>query len=301
MMRTYRGIVCEKNKNDMIFLTHDGQFLRGIPLVKDAEVGDEVAFHIATLPCTMKRKPYFIIGPALIAAVLLLFLAGSLWPQPTSVYAYVHLDGEKSIELGVDEYGTIVSVRPLQKEASIDVENWKGQPLEVVLSKAVEEASPTNGKVSISASYENRNQKELNEKIEKVMKEAQNKQSQKPSNTEENKFEDSTEDYSNTPSIQNNKEIDKQHPVVEQKKEEKQLEKSSNNPSIEKESTTNQTKKTNESQDKPRSIPAEKSPAENEKSNKNNKNDSNRKIEEDKVRGNSQVPVNKDENSNSIK
>ena len=45
MMRTYRGIVCEKKNKYTVFLTDKGDFLRGIPIGKTPDIGDEVDFH----------------------------------------------------------------------------------------------------------------------------------------------------------------------------------------------------------------------------------------------------------------
>ena len=46
MMRKYRGIVCEKKASYTVFLTENGEFLRGVPLIADVQIGEEAAFHL---------------------------------------------------------------------------------------------------------------------------------------------------------------------------------------------------------------------------------------------------------------
>ncbi len=113
-MRTYKGIVCEINKNYMIFMTSEGEFLRGIPSVANAQIGDEVEFQLlATSSLTSKKKKSFIIGPTLVAAALLIFFLTAVFPNTNSAYAYVQVGNE--LELGVDEKGTVISVTNLKK------------------------------------------------------------------------------------------------------------------------------------------------------------------------------------------
>lgn len=304
-MRTYRGIVCEKNKDDMVFLTHDGQFLRGIPLVKDVGIGDESDFHLVVAsPSRSNKRRAFIIGPALVAAVLLVFLVGSLFREANSAYAYVQIEGENSIELGVDEHGKVVSIRSLEEDMKLEVNDWKGQPLEVVLTNAVKEAAPNNKEIVITTKYENQDYQEVKEHIEKVVKEAQQKNTVEPSIIEESKTKEIIEDDSTNPAIETEKENQKQPPFVEQKLEEKRMEKSSNNEPAEiPENNTKPSEKTAEIQDNSMKQPiekstlsTEKSASENEHSNKNNEN-KNGKSEDDKMRGNSSTSQNKNENS----
>lgn len=167
MMRTYRGIVCEKNKTDMIFLTNEGEFLRGIPL-RNAEVGEEVPFRLATKPVLRQKK---IIGPALIAAVLLFVFVASLIPQSSSAYAYVQVEGKQNIEFGVDKVGTVLSVKSLDDSTSID-EKWKGLSIDVALTKVVGNIEEKE-KLVITTKYE---QKEKSERIEKAVKQVREKQ-----------------------------------------------------------------------------------------------------------------------------
>ena len=72
MMRTYKGIVCEKKNEYMVFLTKEGEFLRGTPIGPTPEVGEEAEFHLVAVPTLLRKrmKPLFV-GPAIVAAVLL--------------------------------------------------------------------------------------------------------------------------------------------------------------------------------------------------------------------------------------
>ena len=167
-MRTYRGIVCEKNKHDMIFLTSEGEYLRGIPLAQNVEVGDEVPFRLAGSPILLQKK---VIGPALIAAVLLIVFVASLIPQSSSAYAYVQVEGKQNIQFGVDKEGTVLSVKSLDESTSID-EKWEGLSIDVALTKAVGKMEETE-KLVITTKYE---QKEKSERIENAVKQVRKEQ-----------------------------------------------------------------------------------------------------------------------------
>lgn len=143
MMRTYRGIVCEKKNKYMVFLTREGEFLRGIPVEENADVGDEMNFHL--LGSTSRRgTKFFFFGPAIVAAVLLLFMFVSLIPTSSKVMAYVQLETKSAVEFGVDKDGKVITIRHLNEETSLPENlktNWTGQPIGTVLNEAIRELS----------------------------------------------------------------------------------------------------------------------------------------------------------------
>lgn len=143
MMRTYRGVVCEKKSKYTVFLTKKGDFLRGIPVGESPDIGDEVDFYPVFTPPLFagKVKPQFA-GAVLIAAVLLLFIVASLIPINDKVMAYVQLEAGMALELGVNQAGKVITLRYLN-DASDEQEdkltNWKGRPFSQVLDMAVKE------------------------------------------------------------------------------------------------------------------------------------------------------------------
>ncbi|MDS9472902.1 anti-sigma factor domain-containing protein [Sporosarcina pasteurii] len=138
MMRTYKGVVCEKKKKYMIFLTSEGEFLRGIPIGKTPDIGDETNFQL--VPFREKAKFRFI-GAVVAAAMLLLFISATLFIKNNHVMAYVQLETDTAVELEVNRNGKVIAVRDLKKttESNYYLTKWKGHKLEAVLDSIVKE------------------------------------------------------------------------------------------------------------------------------------------------------------------
>lgn len=185
MMKTYRGIVCEKNKNDIIFMTANGEFLHGTPLLPNPEIGDEVEFYIVTTALPIKkRNKFFIYTPVVVAAVLMIFIMTSIFSNPQSAYAYIQLKGDHSIELGINEKGKIISAQTLDK-SSINQEDWQGLTVHAALTKAVNELSSNKKKIEITTEYEKDDPSEIKNQIEKAVKEIKTKNSNQFNKTNE--------------------------------------------------------------------------------------------------------------------
>lgn len=229
MMHTYKGIVCEKRNGYMVFLTKEGDFLRGTPIGPTPEVGEEVEFHVVTVqtPRRKRMKP-FIIGPAIVAAVLLLFLVASLIPQTNNAYAYVQLEGETTVELGVDENGNVVSLRSLDEMTPFTLDEWEGLPINVVLAKAVTQLIAENEKIIITTVYEKQNQEELKKRIDQAVNEVQK---QSPNKVENKKPQKEKEAIPKETS-----------PAVEHKQQEKEPDSNKEQPKPENGSNNNQNK-----------------------------------------------------------
>lgn len=171
MMRKYRGIVCEKKASYTVFLTENGEFLRGVPLIADVQIGEEAAFHLIASTTTKRRMKPIFIAPALIAAILLLFLVASWFPKATPAYAYIQVEGDSTIEIGVDEDGKVISLQSSTETMS----DWEGQPMDLVLAKAVEQISTDKNELAVTTVYEKEDKPKLKKQIEKAVQEV-NKQ-----------------------------------------------------------------------------------------------------------------------------
>lgn len=184
-MRIYKGIVCEINKKYMIFMTSDGEFLRGIPLNSNPQIGDEVKFQLNTIPFPEKKRvKTYIIGPVLVAAILLIFFGTSLFTNTNSAYAYVKLGEE--LELSVDEQGNVIAVNNLKDSNNLSFDELEGLPIETALSKAIIKIAPNNQDIIISTKYTNEKRSISKEKIENAIDQVQNTKNIKPKNTDTN-------------------------------------------------------------------------------------------------------------------
>ena len=145
MMRTYRGIVCEQKNKYTVFLTDKGDFLRGIPIGRTPDIGDEVDFHPVFTPALLSRKvkPRFV-GAVMLAAVLLISIVASLMPMNDRVMAYVQLETSMALELGVNQTGKVITLRYLNDtndEPGNRFADLKNYPIGEVLDTAVKELS----------------------------------------------------------------------------------------------------------------------------------------------------------------
>ena len=283
MMRKCRGIVCEKKATYSIFLTEDGEFLRGTPLIADVQIGEEVEFHlIAAAKPSNRTKPIFI-APALVAAVLLLFLVASWFPQTTTAYAYINVEGDSTIEIGVDEKGNVISFH----STTGAIKDWEGQSIDLVLAKAVEQVSTDQKELVVTTVYEKEDKPKTNKQIEKAVKKVKSPK------------EDSSSKTKNIPNVQQPSKQVKTIPPEQTKKEEKpptinkkqeklptinkELEKTPLDKSNNKESNNNnkeQTKPTNNSSNNPgqeKKMNEDKSNNKTNNGNNSNKNNGNNK------------------------
>ncbi|TQR21209.1 anti-sigma factor domain-containing protein [Psychrobacillus vulpis] len=218
MMRTYRGIVCEKKNKYMVFLTKEGEFLRGIPL-GSPNVGEEAEFHVvsAASPRQKRLKPFFI-APALIAAVLLVFIVTSLFPNTNSALAYVQLEGETALELGVNQKGNVVSLRSLDEYSLLNIDEWEGLSLVTVLDKAVRQMGPESAKLELITVYKSNEQLDTKKLIEEAVRTVQKEHTDRSWHVSESTVEERDKANKNNQTIQQLRQTEKA-PVKEEEKE----------------------------------------------------------------------------------
>ncbi|WP_342560267.1 hypothetical protein NSQ95_03430 [Psychrobacillus sp. FSL W7-1457] len=218
MMRNFRGVVCEKKDDYYVFLTSEGEFLRGTPLVDDPMIGSEAEFQLleAKAPFLLTQIKPKILAPILVAAIVLIFCVASLIPQQTSAYAYVQLEGEHAVEIGVDEDGQVISLRSLDEDTPIDINNWEDLALAAVLVHAVKQVGAAQDELVITTVYENETNQEVKAQVNQAVKEVKAVQSEQHINVTESSAEERKKANENNTSIQKYKQKEQQ-PVKENK------------------------------------------------------------------------------------
>jgi hypothetical protein len=114
-------------------LTPDGKFLHAHKRNQAYSIGEEILFFPIEIP---KRNSHFSfihlfkIKPLPVAFVALLFLLGSLIPiyQTNKAYAYMSIDVNPSIELGVNKKMQVVKLTPFNQDGKkiiSQLSNWK--------------------------------------------------------------------------------------------------------------------------------------------------------------------------------
>ena len=229
MMSTNKGIVFKKKTAYSIFLTSDGLFQRGIPLSTTIEVGEE-AFFRPFSDVKKRQRPYKLALSApiiAISAIIMLFFS-VLIPSQTTVSAFVQIDINPSIELGIDNDGEVQLFRGINEDGKAlkhDISFWKGKSLSWVLQQIVNRTETIHTKtesIEIVTIY----QKEVNQvALEKVITTAITTATPKiAAKTQAVHVIEATikdREAANTEGVS----VQKYHAEIEMKKEEKKLKK----------------------------------------------------------------------------
>lgn len=142
MMNSQRGIVFKTTAKYSIFLTPDGQFQKGIPNSNRVQVGEELNFQ----PYKKVKTSFMSFNsawsaPIIAVAATLVLLFSVLLPAQSSVSAFVQVDINPSVELGIDQKGNVYVFNGLNEEGRTikrDITFWKGKPLSWVLLNIVD-------------------------------------------------------------------------------------------------------------------------------------------------------------------
>lgn len=129
-----RGIVLSIENKKAVVMTADGQFI-SIPHQSHMRIGEETAIQAETAaPNRKPKKIYWYTGAA--AAILLFFIPFFYLTTAEAhpVVAYVSLDINPSIELGVDKQQRVQELRGLNEDglAIVSRLSYKGKPLDTV-------------------------------------------------------------------------------------------------------------------------------------------------------------------------
>ncbi|MCM3610646.1 hypothetical protein M4S82_05235 [Planococcus sp. MERTA32b] len=138
-MRMQKGLCIELNGDSSVFLGQNGEFVQGRP-AGDIAVGEEGVFYPIQYAAVKKRtskKPLW--APVTAAlAVAVLFLSVLLPEQ--EAFAYVQIQVNPGVELGINEECDVVSIRELNadgRELIGELGEWKNHPLKEVLDEVI--------------------------------------------------------------------------------------------------------------------------------------------------------------------
>lgn len=129
-MMTHFGIVMDVKEEYSIFLTEDGEFMKGIP-ASDAEVGEYAYFTEYKPPFKLTKSP--VLAPILAIAATMVLIFGASFSNVPEAYAFVELENGERIELGIDKEGTVIYVEGVEEHS------WEDKALSKVLVEIVKE------------------------------------------------------------------------------------------------------------------------------------------------------------------
>ena len=172
-MNTQKGILFEKTSSYCIFLTPDGLFQKGLPLPASVQVGEEALYRpFSDTRKRTRRANNALTAPIIAMAAIIVLFFSVLLPSQSSVSAFVQIDINPSIELGIDDEGTVQVFRGINEDGKTikhDIPFWKGQSLSWVLQQIVDRTESIikgTESIEITTIY----QEEINHKtLEKVI------------------------------------------------------------------------------------------------------------------------------------
>ncbi|MBB6633657.1 anti-sigma-I factor RsgI family protein [Cohnella thailandensis] len=137
-----KAIVMSLKGRRAVVLAQGGRFVM-VPREKHYQIGDEIEFEaeeVRSLPRTASGRRVRWAAGAGGAAVLCLLLFGGLWLRTPPVVAYVTMDVNPSVELGVDGKDRVRQLRAVNPDAIPIIEgiDYKGESLESVTDQIVD-------------------------------------------------------------------------------------------------------------------------------------------------------------------
>ncbi|SCG82324.1 hypothetical protein DW1_0715 [Proteiniborus sp. DW1] len=133
----------EKDKNRLIIMTTDGQFLEIKNYINPVEIGQEIE-----VKSSFNHKLGVFRRVASIAAAIILFLSGGygVFGYHT-VYGYVDVDINPRVELSYNLYKRVIGIKGLNEDGEsilTHVKDYKNKPIEVVVNKVIDSAIREN-------------------------------------------------------------------------------------------------------------------------------------------------------------
>ncbi|MDC3417684.1 anti-sigma factor domain-containing protein [Aquibacillus salsiterrae] len=144
-----RGIVVKQHKRYTVIMDQQGQFHKAAP-IEDVAIGVETSFtpkQISRYQSVIAQS-FFQRKVVAIAVILLLaiFPVYSMFNQ-NSVYAYVNIDINPSVELAIDRDMMVEDITPLNKDAELllqQLNNLKGNPVDYVTDQIISKSKELN-------------------------------------------------------------------------------------------------------------------------------------------------------------
>jgi len=144
-----KGIVMEINKDFLTLLTPDGEFLRAFNHNKQYQIGQEIDFFPVVQEKRSKSLLFdffqsFKVKAVFSVALLFIITIAAIFPfyPNDEVYAYMSIDVNPSIELGVNEKFQVIEILPYNEDGKriiANIHDWKKKNIHVLTSEIVRE------------------------------------------------------------------------------------------------------------------------------------------------------------------
>lgn len=136
-----RGVVMSIQKQHVVVMTADGEFLQA-PIQGTPQIGEEITFEAIMKRPRAVKSIYRYSSAAAIFLLVFLPLLFYMQKDTNSVVAYVSMDINPSVELGVDENEKVRELRALNKSGDQIIKglSYEGLNVEVVAATILERA-----------------------------------------------------------------------------------------------------------------------------------------------------------------
>lgn len=136
-----RGVVMSIHKQHAVVMTADGQFLRA-SIQGTPQIGEEITFEEEHKTSRTFKPAYWYSSAAAIVLVLLLPLLMIVQRDAHPVVAYLSMDINPSVEIGVDGNGKVRELRALNNDGQLIINGlvYKGVNVEIVAASILERA-----------------------------------------------------------------------------------------------------------------------------------------------------------------
>jgi len=151
-----KGIIMEIDDPYLTLLTPDGEFLRAHKSDRHYSIGEEIDFFPVANHIVSKKsksiRTFFTLRTALMSAVVFIICLGSVIPvyQSNKAYAYMSIDANTSIEMGLNKQMEVVDLKGFDKEADeiiSQLDDWRKKEVSVLTAIIIEELKD-EGKIS---------------------------------------------------------------------------------------------------------------------------------------------------------
>jgi Anti-sigma factor N-terminus len=177
-----KGIVLEIDEGLLTLLTPEGEFLRTKRQDRSYTIGEEISF--VPLENALQRKSFIHVlrmKPVWVAAAALIVTLGSLFPmyQGNHAYAYMSIDVNPSIELGINKKMQVVELTGFNEEGRqiiSHLEAWKKQDVSKITESIISEIEKEgylkdNKQLIISTVQTEKTENQFDKQLEANMKE----------------------------------------------------------------------------------------------------------------------------------
>jgi hypothetical protein len=134
-----RGIVMQVAGKNCIIMTPDGEFKK-VPRRGKYRVGDEVVFDTPYVRSRIFKPVWISAVAAILLFIIVLPQLGLFGAANDGIAAYVALDINPSVEMGIDTSGNVVELTARNRDGKVVIEGliYKGKPAEEVTALVME-------------------------------------------------------------------------------------------------------------------------------------------------------------------